>query len=85
MCEAETGNQFDLPENFAIEIVAKTINRLQTFFGEDEKDELFMIMGTAAFFVDCGISRFGSEFVEGESFTKNYNRSKGLKRQCEIS
>ena len=41
--------QSDLPENFTLGIGGRTINRLQTFFGEAEKDELFMIMGSAGF------------------------------------
>jgi S-adenosylmethionine hydrolase len=41
--------QSDLPENFALEIGEKTINKLQTFFGEADKGELFMIMGSAGF------------------------------------
>jgi len=41
--------QSDLPENFTLEIGGKTINRLQTFFSEAERGELFMIFGSAGF------------------------------------
>jgi hypothetical protein len=41
---------FDLPEDgFTLEIGGKTINKLQTFFAEGGKGELFMILGSAGF------------------------------------
>lgn len=39
----------DLPENFSMEINGKTIDKLQNFYAEAEKDELFMIFGSAGF------------------------------------
>jgi len=41
--------QTDLPENFALEINGKTINKVQSFFAEAERGELFMILGSAGF------------------------------------
>jgi len=39
----------DLPENFALEINGKTISKLQGFFAESEKSEVFIISGSAGF------------------------------------
>jgi hypothetical protein len=39
----------DLPESFTLEIGETTINKLQTFYAEAEKGELFMILGSAGF------------------------------------
>lgn len=39
----------DLPKNFALEINGKIISRTRKFFAESEKDELFMIAGSAGF------------------------------------
>lgn len=39
----------DLPEKFSIEINGKLIDRLQNFYVEAERDELFMIFGSAGF------------------------------------
>lgn len=39
----------DLPEKFTIEINGKTIDKLQSFFAEARRGELFMIMGSAGF------------------------------------
>jgi S-adenosylmethionine hydrolase len=41
--------QTDLPENFMLKINGKIINKLQTFFAEAERSELFMILGSAGF------------------------------------
>jgi S-adenosylmethionine hydrolase len=39
----------DLPEKFTLEIAGRTISKLQTFYAEAEKGELFMIFGSANF------------------------------------
>ena len=39
----------DLPEKFTLEIGGKVISKLQTFFAEAKKSELFMISGSAGF------------------------------------
>ena len=39
----------DLPEKFTLEINGRKINKLQEFFAEAEKDEVFMIFGSAGF------------------------------------
>jgi len=39
----------DLPEKFTLEIGGKIISKLQTFFAEAKKSELFMISGSAGF------------------------------------
>lgn len=39
----------DLPEKFTLEIGGKTIGKLQIFFSEAERGELFMIFGSAGF------------------------------------
>jgi S-adenosyl-L-methionine hydrolase (adenosine-forming) len=39
----------DLPEKFALEIGRKRIEKLQNYFAEAEKSELFMIFGSAEF------------------------------------
>ena len=39
----------DLPEKFSLEVGGKTINKLQNFFAEAEKGEVFMIEGSAGF------------------------------------
>jgi len=39
----------ELPENFTLEIGGKIINKLQNFFAEAEKGELFVIAGSANF------------------------------------
>ena len=41
--------QTDLPENFMLKINGKIINKLQTFFAEAERSELFIILGSAGF------------------------------------
>jgi len=41
--------QTDLPENFTLKINGKMINKLQSFFAEAERSELFMILGSAGF------------------------------------
>ncbi|MBA3600311.1 MAG: SAM-dependent chlorinase/fluorinase, partial [Acidobacteria bacterium] len=41
--------QTDLPENFTLKINGKIINKLQSFFAEAERSELFMILGSAGF------------------------------------
>jgi len=41
--------QTDLPENITLEINGKIINKLQSFFAEAERGELFMILGSAGF------------------------------------
>ena len=39
----------DLPRDFTLEINNKKVNKLCNFFAEAEKDELFMILGSAGF------------------------------------
>jgi S-adenosylmethionine hydrolase len=39
----------DLPDKFSIEINGKTIDKLQNFYAQAAKDELFMIAGSAGF------------------------------------
>ncbi len=39
----------NLPENFTLEIGGKTISKLQNFYAEAEKGELFVIAGSAGF------------------------------------
>ena len=41
--------QKDLPENFTLEINGTKIEKMQSFFAEAEKGELFMILGSAGF------------------------------------
>lgn len=41
--------QTDLPERFILEMGAKRISKLQNFFAESEKGEVFMILGSAGF------------------------------------
>jgi len=41
--------QKDLPENFTLEINGKKIEKMQNFFAEAEKGELFMVLGSAGF------------------------------------
>jgi len=41
--------QTNLPENFTLKINGKIINKLQSFFAEAERGELFMILGSAGF------------------------------------
>ena len=41
--------QIDLPEKFTLKINGKKIEKMQNFFAEAEKGELFMILGSAGF------------------------------------
>jgi len=41
--------QSDLPENFVLEVNGKIIEKRQEFYAEAEKDEVFMILGSAGF------------------------------------
>ncbi len=68
--------QKDLPESFTIEINGKKISKLQNFFAEAEKNELFMILGSAGFleiasFQDSAINllniKVGQKFILKEN------------------
>ncbi len=41
--------QSDLPENFTLEVNGKIIEKQREFYAEAEKDEVFMILGSAGF------------------------------------
>ncbi len=41
--------QTDLPENFTLNINGKVIDKLQSYFAEAERSELFMFLGSAGF------------------------------------
>lgn len=60
----------DLPEKFSIEINGKLIDRLQNFYVEAEKDELFMIFGSAGFLEIAASQNSASELLNATGGTK---------------
>lgn len=56
----------DLPENFTLEIGGTTISKLQSFFAEAEKGELFMITGSAGFLEVAVFGASAQEILRAE-------------------
>ena len=60
----------DLPEKFTLEIGGATISKLQNFFGEAGKSELFMIMGSAGFLEVAAFRDSAANLLKAETGQK---------------
>jgi S-adenosylmethionine hydrolase len=60
----------DLPEKFTLEINGKAISKLQNFFSEAEKGELFMIMGSAGFLEIAAFRYSAANLLKAETGQK---------------
>jgi S-adenosylmethionine hydrolase len=60
----------DLPENFSLEIGGKTIDRRRNFYAEAERDELFMIWGSAGFLEVASAQNSASKLLNAENGAK---------------
>ena len=56
----------DLPENFAVEINGKRIEKLQNYFAEGENDEIFMIFGSSGFLEIAAFQNSAAKILETE-------------------
>jgi S-adenosylmethionine hydrolase len=60
----------DLPEDFSVEISGKTIDKLKQFYAEAEKDEIFMIAGSAGFLEIAAAQNSASELLNAGNGAK---------------
>lgn len=56
----------DLPDEFSVEINGKTIDKLRNFYAEAEKDELFMIWGSADFLEIAAMQNSASKLLNAK-------------------
>ncbi len=56
----------DLPENFALEVGGKRIEKLQNYFSEAAKSEVFMIFGSADFLEIAVFQNSAKKFLKAE-------------------
>lgn len=67
----------DLPENYALEINGKLIDKLQNFYAEAETGELFMIFGSAGFLEIAAMQNSASKLLNARNGDKILARKSG--------